>query len=300
MKIVVTGGAGFIGTDICRLLGKDHEITVFDAQKPKLNLKFKQGDITNIKDVTEALVGCDIVIHLAATLGVVNTEENPIKTLDTNTGGTRNILEACRINDVKKIILSSSSEVYGEPLKIPIEEKDRPIPITTYGVSKLAAEYYTRSYAKVYGIKYTIFRLFNVYGAEQANLWVVPEFVSKAIRNEDITIHGDGSQIRAFCYVSDVSNAFSYALEKGDNELYNIGNGTEPISIKELAQRVISVANSKSSIKFTPFEESKRNRIEIITRAPSTEKAHNDLNYKPKISLTDGLGLVVKRKRELL
>lgn len=265
-----------------------------------MNLKFKQGDITNIKDVTEALVGCDIVIHLAATLGVVNTEENPIKTLDTNTGGTRNILEACRINDVKKIILSSSSEVYGEPLKIPIEEKDRPIPITTYGVSKLAAEYYTRSYAKVYGIKYTIFRLFNVYGAEQANLWVVPEFVSKAIRNEDITIHGDGSQIRAFCYVSDVSNAFSYALEKGDNELYNIGNGTEPISIKELAQRVISVANSKSSIKFTPFEESKRNRIEIITRAPSTEKAHNDLNYKPKISLTDGLGLVVKRKRELL
>ena len=298
MKIIVTGGSGFIGTDICRLLKKDHEIIVFDTQKPKLETKFRQGDIKNFKDVTDALRDCDLVIHLAATLGVVHTEENPIKTLDTNTGGTRNVLEACRINNVKKIILSSSSEVYGEPSKIPIEESETPIPITIYGVSKLAAEYYTKSYAKVYGIQYTIFRLFNVYGAEQANNWVIPEFVSKAVKNEDIVIHGDGSQMRAFCYVTDVSNAFSSVLEKGNGEIYNIGNGSEPISIKELAQRVISVTNSKSSIKFTPFENSKRNRIEILFRAPSTEKALKQLGYEPKISLNEGLLLVANKKRE--
>lgn len=299
MNIVVTGGSGFIGTEICRLLKSKHEVTVFDIQKPKLDVKFKQGDISNPKDVANALKNCDIVIHLAAALGVIHTEENPIKTLDINTGGTRNVLEACRTNNVKKIIFSSSSEVYGEPTKIPIEESETPIPITIYGVSKLTAEYYVKSYAKVYGIQYTIFRLFNVYGAEQGNNWVIPEFVSKAVKNEDIMIHGDGSQMRAFCYVTDVSNAFSLVLQKGHGETYNIGNGSEPISIKDLAQRVISVTNSKSSIKFIPFKDSKRNRIEILFRAPSTEKALAQLNYRPEISLDEGLLLVANKKREL-
>ena len=132
--------------------------------------------------------------------------------------------------------------------------------MTPYGVSKLVAEEYIKSYAKVHGIRYTIFRLFNVYGEEQHAQWVLPEFVNKAIKNEDIKIHGDGSQIRAFCHVSDAANAFASVLKNESNEIFNIGNDGEPISIKELAKKVISIARSKSTISFIPFEKSNRNR----------------------------------------
>lgn len=299
MKIIITGGSGFIGTDLSRSLGKNHEITVFDSQKPRLReVNFIEGNIKNPKDVIDSIKNYDIVIHLAASLGVINTETNPIATMDTNTFGTKNVLEACRINDIRKIIFSSSSEIYGEPLKIPIEESDRPIPITPYGVSKLAAEEYIKSYSKVHGIQYTILRLFNVYGEDQGNQWVVPEFVNQAIKNQNITIHGNGSQIRAFCHVSDVSSAFSNVLERGNGEIFNIGNNSEPISIKELAQKIISIAKSKSSINFLPFEKSNRNRTEILKRIPNIEKAKKILGYQPQISLTEGLTRVINNKRK--
>ena len=237
-KILITGGTGFIGSNIANRLKKNNDVTIFDLREP-LNhgLKFLKGSINEINDVTNAIHGFDIVIHLAASLGVINTEENPVSTLDTNIFGTRNVLEACKVNKIKKIIFSSSSEIYGEPIKTPIEEKDRPIPITMYGISKLAAEEYIKSYSKNFGLKYTIFRLFNVYGDKQETAWVVPEFVSRAIKNKDIMIHGDGTQIRAFSHVSDVAKAFEFGLEKGNNEIINIGNNTQPITIKDLADK---------------------------------------------------------------
>ncbi len=140
--------------------------------------------------------------------------------------------------------------------------------------------------------------MFNVYGDEQATDWVLPEFVDKAIKNNDIVIHGDGSQIRAFCYVSDIAEAFSSVLTKADSETINVGNDTEPISIKELAEKIISISKSKSSIKFIPFEKSNRNRVEILRRIPSIEKARQLLGYKPKVSLEEGIIKVInKRKR---
>ncbi|MEM3062875.1 MAG: NAD-dependent epimerase/dehydratase family protein, partial [Nitrososphaerota archaeon] len=295
-----TGGSGLIGTEASRFLSKNHDVTVFDFRVPSLNtIDFRIGNVERLDELVESMKGYDVVIHLAAALGVVNTEENPIMTLDINIIGTKNVLEACRRNDVKKIIFSSSSEIYGEPTKIPIEETDRVAPITTYGVSKVAAEEYLKTYSKTYGIKYTIFRFFNIYGADQDNRWVVPEFVSKAIDNKDIIIHGDGSQIRSFCYVTDAANALSYALEKGDNEIFNIGNDAEPISITELANRIILLADSKSEIRYVSFENSFRNRTEIMKRAPSIEKAKKILGYKPLTSLNDGIKMVIKRKREL-
>ena len=298
MKITITGGAGFIGSSLVKSLMEEHQITVFDAKKPKFNVDFAEGDINNPDDLIRATKNSHVVIHLAATLGVVNTEKNPIKTLDTNIIGTRNVLEACRLNNVKKIIFSSSSELYGEPLKVPISETDKPIPITTYGISKLAAEEYIKAYSKSYGIKYTILRLFNVYGDEQGTQWVVPEFVNQAVRNQDITIHGTGSQIRAFCYVSDIADAFRIVLEKGDGEIFNIGNDREPISIKELAEKVISLSDSKSTINSIPFEKSDRDRSEIMKRAPSIEKAKKLLGYNPKIFLEEGIRKVIKKKLE--
>jgi UDP-glucose 4-epimerase len=297
MKIIVTGGSGFIGSNVVKYLSKNHEVKIFDFKKPNnLDNEFIQGDITNSKHVINSIKDCDVVIHLAATLGVVNTETNPVLTLDTNLGGTINVLEACKINKIKKIIFSSSSEVYGEPLKIPMDENDKPIPMTTYGIAKFAAEEYIKAYSKSFGLQYTMFRLFNVYGDQQATDWVLPEFVSKAISDKDIVVHGNGLQTRSFCYVTDIANAFSLALDKAHGELINVGNNCEPITIKELADKIIKLSNSKSSVKFITFEESKRNRSEILIRVPNIKKAEKLLDYVPKISLEEGILKVIKKQ----
>ena len=296
MNIAITGGAGLIGTELCKIFNQKHNVTVLDFKEPKISeINFIKIDIENTQEIIDSTKEIDVIIHLAAALGVIETEKNPVRTLDVNSIGTKNVLEACRTNNIKKIIFSSSSEIYGEPEHIPIKETDRITPITTYGISKLMAEEYIKSYSRAYGINYTIFRLFNVYGEEQANRWVVPEFVKKIVNDDEVTIHGDGSQIRAFCHVSDIANAFSYALEKGDNQIFNIGNNLEPISIKELANRIISLSKSKSQIKFISFDDSSRNRKEIINRAPDISKAMEILEYKPKVTLDDGLTRVIKK-----
>ena len=299
MKIIITGGSGFIGSNIATQLKKEHDVTIFDLKKKIPDIDFIEGDVTDLESVKRSITNCDLVIHLAATLGVVNVEQHPVQTLDTNLGGTKNVLEACRTNNIKKIIFSSSSEVYGEPVSVPIKETDNAIPITTYGTSKFVAEEYIKAYSKNYGIQYTIFRLFNVYGLMQATDWVLPEFVDRAISNQPIIVHNDGSQIRAFCYVSDVAAAFQTALETANGEIINIGNNNEPISIKELAEKIIYLTNSKSEIKFVSFGESKRNRTEIMKRIPDIEKAKKILNYSPKISLDEGIQKVVKYRKEI-
>lgn len=296
MIITIIGGSGFIGQNITRTLKEKHRIKILDVKKsPITHVDFITGDINEINSINKATKNSDIVIHLAAALGVINTEKNPIHTLDTNIYGTRNVLESCQKNNVKKIIFSSSSEVYGEPKKVPISENDDVIPITNYGVSKLAAEEYIKAYSREHGIRYTILRLFNVYGNGQGNSWVIPEFINKALKNQKILIHGDGSQVRAFCHVSDVAQAFQSALRKGDSEIINVGNNLEPINIKSLAKKIISLSNSKSRIDFIPFEKSKRNRTEIMTRIPQITKAKKILNYEPKISLEQGLKLLIQK-----
>ena len=293
MRIGITGGSGFIGTHIANVLKSKYEVAIFDRLKPKIeDIEFIEGNIID-DSIQKAFEDCDVVIHLAAAVGVKITEEDPILTLNTNILGTKNVLEACKSNNVKKIILASSSEVYGEPLKIPIEESDPAIPITSYGISKIAAEEYVKAYAVSFGLKYTILRFFNVYGPGQSKDFVIPEFVSNASKNNPILIHGSGSQIRSFCHISDISNGVSLSIEKGDNEIINIGNANEPITISELAKKIIGITNSKSSIQFVPFTDSNRRRQkEIINRIPSIKKAESMLSYKPKISLNDGISML--------
>ena len=296
LKITITGGSGFIGTTISNLLLKNHEVTIFDLTNNLIpNTTFFEGSILEKDKIIEATKNSDVVIHLAAALGVINTEKNPVMTLDTNILGTKNVLEACTINNTKKIIYSSSSEIYGEPLSIPIKEDDKIIPITSYGVSKLAGEEYVKAYSKNFGLDFTIFRLFNVYGELQKNSWVIPEFVKKAVLNEKIFIHGNGSQVRAFCHVSDVAQAFVTVLDQGTNQTFNIGNNQEPISVKNLAQKIIELSHSSSHIDFIPFAESDRNRTEIMNRAPDITKAQKLLNYSPQVSLTAGLSSLIKK-----
>lgn len=301
MKIGITGGSGFIGTHVINALKTKHDIVVFDRAKPKIEgIKFVSGNIIN-DSTKEVFEKCDAVIHLAAAVGVKITEEDPVLTLDTNILGTKNVLEACRANKIKKIILASSSEVYGEPLKTPIEESDPVIPITNYGASKVAAEEYVKAYSANFGIKYSILRFFNAYGPGQSRDFVMPEFVSKASENEPIVIHGSGSQIRAFCHVSDIANGISLAIDNGDNEIMNIGNDAEPITIFELAKKIVNITNSKSNIQFVPFVDSNRKRRkEIINRIPDIRKARRILSYEPSISLNDGIISVLKGEKHAL
>ena len=287
MKIAITGGSGFIGTNFVKRNKDKHEITLYDLVKPgNLNSEFIEGSILDYEKILDITEKQDLVIHLAAKVGVKKTEDDLISTLDTNILGTRNILKACRENKIGKIIFSSSSEVYGEPKMVPIKETENPTPITTYGISKLVSEEYIKSYSKKFGIKYSILRFFNVTGPNQTKNFVLPEFVYNAKNNLPIKIHGSGKQVRAFCHVDDVCQALEKTLYAGDNDVFNIGNDTEPLTISELAEKVIKEMNSKSKIEFQKFEDSGRNRSkEILNRFPSIKKAEEILSFKPTLDL---------------
>ena len=298
MKILVTGGSGFIGNYLTSVLSKKHQVSVLDVNSSNVDIPFIKADIHNLSEIRDTVKDFDVVIHLAALVGVENSENDPVKTLDFNINGTRNILDACVTNNIKKIIFSSSSEIYGQPLSVQIKESDPKIQITTYGVSKLAAEEYVKSYSKMHGINYTILRFFNVYGPNQSLNFVMSRFINLALQNKPITIHGDGKQIRAFCHIEDIVRAIGLVLEDGNNEIFNIGNNSEPICIKDLSQKIISMTNSKSEQVFVPFEKSNRNRNEILTRVPVIEKAKNLINYFPKISLDVGIQSMIDSLRE--
>jgi len=291
MKIAITGGSGFIGTNLSNLLKSQHDILILDRIPSKIqDVDFTECDLLDSKKLSDVLEGFDIVIHLAAAVGVKLTEEEPLHTLNLNIQGTQNILESCKKNHVKKIIFASSSEIYGEAIHIPIKETDTPMPITNYGVSKITGEEYVKAYSKAHSIKYSILRFFNAYGPGQSNSFVMSEFVFKAIANKTITIHGNGEQLRAFCHISDIVNGISLCLDKGDNEIFNIGNNTEPVTIFELAKTIKKITNSKSEITFLPFEDTERKRTsEIMKRIPDITKAQNILGYNPRISLNEGI-----------
>ena len=291
LKITITGGSGFIGTYLSESLKNHHEVKILDVNPPKIkDVEFNKCDLSNNTQISEFIKGSEIVIHLAAAVGVKITEEEPIKTLDLNILGTRKILDACKENKIKKIIFSSSSEVYGEPHNIPINENEPAMPITNYGVSKIAGEEYVKSYSKKYNLKYSILRFFNAYGSKQSKSFVIPEFVNNAILDKPIIIHGSGKQIRAFCHINDIVNGINLSIEKGNNDLFNIGNSLEPITILDLAKKIISLTKSKSEIKFVPFEDSNRQRNrEIINRIPDITKAKKILKFEPTISLNEGI-----------
>jgi len=291
LKITITGGSGFIGTYLSESLKKHHQIKILDVNPPKIrDIEFIKCDLANDERISEFIKGSEIVIHLAAAVGVKMTEEDPIKTLDLNIIGTKKILEACKENRVKKIIFSSSSEVYGEPHNVPINEKEPVMPITNYGVSKIAGEEYVKAYSKKYGFKYSILRFFNAYGSKQSKSFVIPEFINNAISNKPIIIHGSGKQIRAFCHIDDIVNGINLCIDKGDNNLFNIGNNSEPINIFDLAKKIILLTESKSEIMFVPFEDSNRQRShEIINRIPDITKAKKNLGFEPIISLNEGI-----------
>jgi len=297
MKILVTGGSGFIGTHVTKRLMEDgHQVRVFDISPPRnMCVEFVKGNINVLEHISNAVKNVDIVIHLAGVVGVGKTEKYPLTTLITNVQGTLNVLKSCIDQKVEKIIFSSTSEVYGEPQVIPVPETHPLVPQSPYAVSKVACEEFIKACGKEHGLDFLILRFFNVYGPGQSTDFVVPRFVSSALKNQTLFIHGDGNQIRAFCHVEDVAKAVSLAVSYEKNDIFNIGNDTEPITIRGLAEKIISLLGSKSDIQYLPFEAADRGREkEILRRIPDISKAKKLLGYSPTISLEKGIKSVAE------
>ncbi len=269
LKICITGGAGFIGSNLARRLLKEHiDVKIVDdLSTGKIgnisdisdSVKFEKISILDAKRLSNAFKGCGTVIHLAAKTTTTGSVNNEKKTLKTNIEGTKNTMEACLSAGVKKVVFASSAAVYAESETL-IKESYRIDPITPYGASKLEAERIIQEFGKKYGINFCILRLFNVYGPMQLfdspESAVIPKFISLANKNKKLPIRGDGSQTRDFIYVSDVCAALRNAaiMGKCDGFVINIGSG-KATRIVELADMVKRIMKSESVIEFVPSED---------------------------------------------
>ena len=295
MKIFVTGGSGFIATPlVAHLLEKGYRVRILDLNEPKIkhkNLEFTKKSI--LDNIAKDIKGCDAVFHFAALLGVDNSDKRPLDTMKINLEGSVNVFKSAIDAGVKRMIYSSSSEVYGEPRELPIREDSVKGPVSTYGVSKLAAEIYAKAYNQEFGTDIRIARFFNVYGPGQQPNWVVPIFISKALRNEQIKVFGNGSQTRCFTYVKDVADGVLNVFDDGKRgEVYNIGNN-QPTTILELAQVVKEATKSKSEIIKAGFgKETRLKEREIEYRIPDISKIKS-LGWQPKTMIKEGIKSVL-------
>ncbi|HLC60547.1 MAG TPA: NAD-dependent epimerase/dehydratase family protein [Candidatus Nanoarchaeia archaeon] len=295
MEVIVTGGSGFIASYlVTHLLEKGHKVKILDLNEPRIkhkNLEFARKSILN--NIAEDIKGADAVFHFAALLGVDNSDKRPLDTMKVNLEGSVNVFKSSLDAGVKRMIFSSSSEVYGEPRELPIKEESVKGPVSTYGVSKLAAEIYAKAFNQESGADIKIVRFFNVYGPGQQSNWVVPIFINKALRNEPITIFGNGNQTRCFTYVEDIADGVMKVFEKGKTgEAYNIGNN-RPTTILELAQIVKEFTKSKSEIIKLGFgKETRLKEREIEYRIPDITKM-KALGWQPETMVRDGVGKIL-------
>lgn len=299
-KVLVTGGAGFIGSHIVKLLlNKGYEVVVVDnlttgqfENISSFNVPFYKTDIVSseLKDIFSKEKP-NYVIHHAAQVDVTKSINLPTYDAETNIIGTINLLSCCCQYDVDKIIYASSCAVYGYTGDSPITE-DFPIqPISFYGISKSVPEMYIRQFHDFYGLKYTIFRYANVYGPRQTSKGeggVISIFTTKALKREQPIIYGNGEQTRDFIYVEDIAKANALALDKGDNEIFNIGTN-QKTSINELYNKVNVLRPFAHSAKYSSPREG-----DILHSRLSYVKAKKILGWKPSVSLERGIQETLK------
>ncbi len=265
VKVLITGGAGFVPSSLADklLLHPDFQLVLVDnfltgkaehiPQHPRCT--FIKCDVNEYNDIAAIMTAYqfDYVFHYAAVVGVLRTLDQPVMVLK-DVDGIKNILDLCKNTGVKRVFYSSSSEVYGEPVVLPQHEVTTPLNSRLpYAVVKNIGEAYCRSYHQEYGLDFTIFRFFNTYGPKQSQDFVMSKFLNAALDNKDITIYGDGSQSRTFCYIDDNIDACLQTLfdDSYKNEVYNIGSDVV-ISIKELAETIIELTGSTSKIVYLP------------------------------------------------
>jgi UDP-glucose 4-epimerase len=309
---VLTGGAGFIGTTLSRRLIDDNEIVVLDnlhrdalastelAGHP--NLTFVHADVLEAEAVADTLRGATHIVHLAAIAGVDTVLESPVRTMRVNLIGTYNVLEAAHATQktVERLVDFSTSEVFGRHA-YKVEEVHETAQGSvgearwTYAVSKLAGEHLAHSYYDEFGLATCSIRPFNVYGPGQIGGGAIRAFIETILAGEDLVIHGDGSQIRAWCYVDDLVGALLLVLERPEavGEVYNIGNPRSVVTVFDLAVRIRRLMDVDAEITFRPLH-----YTDVEMRIPNIDKARRELGWEPRVDLDEGLAKTIAWYRE--
>ncbi|MBI2850388.1 MAG: SDR family oxidoreductase [Chloroflexi bacterium] len=299
-NILVTGGAGFIGSHIVDRLAPDNNVFLLDnlfngsldnLSKSKDMITFVKGDIRDKELVAETVARVEYIFHLAAHVGNIRSLKDPYFDMEVNIKGMLNLLEACRSNpNLKRLVYSSSGAIFGEAKYLPIDEEHPLNPESPYAVSKLAAEKYAFAYHKVYGLPVTAVRYFNAYGprqdsSEYAN--AVSIFLSRTLKGEPLTVFGDGEQTRDFIFISDIVNANVLAATRpaAIGEIFNISTG-EVHSIKQLIEIIREVTGKEVPYSHQPFRKG-----EVKHSKANIDKAKKLLGYRPQTGLKEGIRL---------
>jgi UDP-glucuronate decarboxylase len=310
IKILVTGGAGFIASAIAEKLAEnpEHHIVIVDnlltGHVSKIpvsihnNIEFVNCDVNNFNSITDVFLShhFSYVFHYAAVVGVQRTLDHPLMVLQ-DLQGIRHILNLSTTSDVKRVFFSSSSEVYGEPVEYPQNEETTPLNSRLpYAIVKNAGEAYLKSYWKEYKLSYTIFRFFNTYGPKQSPDFVISRFIRAALKNEPITINGDGKQTRTFCYVDDNVDACVNAFlhKKSVDDVINIGSETET-TILELAEMIIRLTGSSSKI----IHQSALTEGDMTRRKPDISKMKK-LLHRDLLPLEEGIKKILANTSYIL
>jgi UDP-glucose 4-epimerase len=318
-KILVTGGAGFIGSHLCELLiQKGHHVVAIDNLStgrldniqhllPMPSFQFVRESITNSQVLDRLTSEADILIHLAAVVGVKLIVEDPVYTIATNIMGTEAVLTTANRYGCK-VMLASTSEVYGKGLKVPFNEDDDCVMGPTshsrwsYATSKAIDEFLGLAYYHQFGLPVVVMRFFNTVGPRQTGRYgmVLPRFVRQALLGDPITIYGDGAQSRCFADVADIIDATVRLSEdsRAVGQVFNIGS-TEEVTICELAERVIAATGSQSKIVYVPYEEAYAPGFEDMRRrVPDLDKIYHLIGYKPRYTLDETLQRVIVYERD--
>jgi UDP-glucose 4-epimerase len=311
--ILITGGAGFIGSTLIGSLIDKNRIVVYDnlrrnaiADKPfrdHPNLKIIVHDILDFEHLCRAMAGADIVVHCAAIAGIDTVITSPVNTMRVNIIGSANVLEAAaRLPRVDRVVCFSTSEIFGQKA-FRSSESDHAVTGTvgearwTYGVSKLAEEHLAIAYHRELELPTTVVRPFNVYGPGQVGEGAMRTFIQRALENLRIEIHGDGTQIRAWCYVDDMVQGVLRAMTAAEavGETFNIGNERAITTIYGLANTVVRILNSRSKIVFD-----RRNYVDVDLRIPSVKKSRELLGFEAQVDLEEGVRRTAAYYRNLL
>jgi len=311
-RIFITGGAGFMGTTLAGLLVEENEVVILDSLRRDAlthtplvdhpNLTFHHGSVVDAELVNELARGATHIAHLAAIAGVDHVLQDPVETMRVNLIGTYNALEAAVAtkDTVERFVDISTSEVFGARAYRVEESHDTTIGSVgearwTYAVSKLAGEYMAHAYLKQYDLPTVALRPFNVYGPGQVARGAMMAFIEAAVAGRDLVIHGDGSQIRAWCFIDDMVDALLRVLERPEavGQVFNVGNSRSVVTVVDLAQRVIRVSGSSSQLVFQPLHYK-----DVEMRIPNVDKAKRLLDWEARVDLDEGLERTIAWYRE--
>jgi UDP-glucose 4-epimerase len=292
-KVVITGGAGFIGSNLLHFLSdKPYELLVLDnlstgtmSSLEECNVPIEIGDIRDSEFIAKHVAGCDIIVHLAAQTDVMNSIGKPLLDCDVNILGTLNVLKAAVDQKVKRVVFASSNAPVGEQAP-PVDEKKVPCPLSPYGASKLAGEGYCHAFSAAYGLETISLRFANAYGPRSGRKGsVIALFMKHILQGKQITVYGDGKQTRDFVHVNDICQAIerSMSCEKSSSGLFQIGTGTET-SVNELISMIFDVVGEKREVRYVA-----ERKGEIRRNYCCIDKARNILGYSPEVMIQNGI-----------